>query len=91
LLINEIKKSSAETNTKIVNVQNDLNTYKAQELYIEIDDYEIINIKKLSNDHVKKLINVRKNHGINVNGKLVLESLNNKPINLDEYKKLQYV
>ncbi len=91
LLINEIKKSSAETNTKIVNVQNDLNTYKAKQLYIEIDDYEIINNKKLTNEQVKKLINARKNHGINVNGKLVLEYLNNKPVNFAEYKKLQYV
>jgi hypothetical protein len=58
LLINEIQKSNGETNTKIVNVQNDLNTYKAKELFIEIDDYEIINNKKLSNDQIRKLITV---------------------------------
>ena len=56
---------------------------------MEIDDYEILNNKKLSIEQTKKLINV--NHGINVNGKLVMEYLNNKPVNREEYKKLQYV
>lgn len=77
--------------TKINIVQNDLNLYKTKELYIEIDDYEILHNKKLSIEQIKKLINVRTNHGINVNGKLVLEYLNNKPVNREEYKKLQYV
>ena len=58
---------------------------------MEIDDYEILNNKKLSIEQTKKLINVRINHGINVNGKLVMEYLNNKPVNREEYKKLQYV
>ena len=91
LLLNEIKKSNAETSTKINIVQNDLNLYKTKELYMEIDDYEILNNKKLLIEQTKKLINVRINHGFNVNGKLVMEYLNNKPVNREEYKKLQYV
>ncbi len=90
-LINEIKKSNVEKNTKIVHIQNDLNLYKAKELFIEIDDYEVIYNKTLSNEQVKKLINVRKNHGIDVNKKMVLKYYNKNPVNLDEYKKLQYV
>ena len=91
LLLNEIKKSNAEKSTKNNIVQNDLNLYKTKELYMEIDDYEILNNKKLLIEQTKKLINVRINHGFNVNGKLVMEYLNNKPVNREEYKKLQYV
>ena len=49
-----------------------------------------VNLRIIFNNvNAINLINV--NHGINVNGKLVMEYLNNKPVNREEYKKLQYV
>jgi hypothetical protein len=72
-------------------VQNDLNLYKAKELFIEIDDYQILNNKKLTSDQIKKLIIVRKNHGIEINQQALLDYNTNRPVNKEEYKNIQYV
>jgi len=59
--------------------------------FIEIDDYQILNNKKLSNDQIKKLIIVRKNHGIEINQQALLDYNTNRPVYKEEYKNIQYV
>jgi hypothetical protein len=91
LIKEEINSLKKEIVPKIEMVQNDLNIYKAKELFIEIDDYQILNNKKLSNDQIKKLIIVRKNHGIEINQQALLDYNTNRPVNKEEYKNIQYV
>jgi hypothetical protein len=90
-LAGEIKSVNQEISTKVKNIQNDLNVYKAKELFIETDDFEILNNKKLTNDQIKKLIIARKNHGIEVNETALYKYINRRPVNKDEYLNLQYV
>ncbi len=91
LIKEEINSLKKEIVPKIEMVQNDLNIYKAKELFIEIDDYQILNNKKLSNDQIKTLIIVRKNHGIEINQQALLDYNTNRPVNKEEYKNIQYV
>ena len=87
----EITSLKNEIGSKIERVQNDLNLYKAKELFIELDDYEILYNKKLTTEQIKKMVNTRKNHGIEVNLQSILNYNTRKPVNKDEYLNVQYV
>jgi hypothetical protein len=91
-VLNEIKLFKEEIHFKINNIQNDLNLYKAKQLFYNIDILKVVFNVNINDDHIKKILELAKNHGIeNINQHSLISYCKKKPINNNEYKSIKYL